>query len=430
MNDTYTINYTDKNNIPLTVGESETIEVSDISLFGRIKEEYGEQLDTGMLNLLENFSCPEDPTSTDQYNSFPDLSKVSKNQLAAPTHGQFWFNSTRDSMYYWDSVKWNPICMRNDIAANWWIIYNGQQLPKPVSSITGKVFDFKDCIWSVSPSTLVGKTGYIMCTSDENAVVSMRYRLTDNDQIISGTANYLIVGIRGNNDWGTRYPPVDATPTPTPAPTLTRTPMATPMATPVATVTRTPATTPNTTPPVTPTATGTPMISPPNTPPITPAITPTVTPTISSSRPIPLNQIVLTDAFFASSTVIAGAATAAGLGFQANGNVGKTGLNTSGRNNWLAGGYNASDFELSFTADWLNDSQPHHTGWYETPAGANTLGPSGAWYNMGGGLVFSVGGQGNSVNVALLVVYTIRKVGGTETVSGSISLNGIAGTPV
>ena len=215
---TYNVNFTDKSIKPVSISEADTLEIGGINLFGRIKEEYGELLDIDFLNLLENFSCPE--TSNSSYkNAYPDLTKTSAEQLKFPIVGQIWYNSTRENVYYWDSVKWNVIGVREDLAANWGQIMDGGQIPKPVSAITGKTFEYGECIWTVSPAALTGQVGYVSCAADDNAVVEMKYRLVGTSYTISGLANYLIIGIRGNNNFGEIIPPIELTPTPTPSST-------------------------------------------------------------------------------------------------------------------------------------------------------------------------------------------------------------------
>jgi hypothetical protein len=70
----YNIKYTNNTKEPISVNETEVNSHSlDIDLFGRINLEYGENLNQDLLNILENFSCPEDSSVTDEENAFPDL---------------------------------------------------------------------------------------------------------------------------------------------------------------------------------------------------------------------------------------------------------------------------------------------------------------------------------------------------------------------
>lgn len=426
----YNVRYTDRNVSPINIPEAEVNDTAlDVVLFGRINPEYGEKLDEDLLNLLENFACPEDPTTTDFNNAKPDLTQTSKAQLSKPTVGQLWFNSTRDTVYYWRGDVWWPIPLREYVAANWGSLLDGQQLPKPVSPITGHVFDYADCIWSVAPAAFTGKIGAVSCGTDPNAVVTMKYRLSGTNTVLSGLANYLIIGIRGNYNAGQSIPPIQFTPTPTPSvtpsvaasstptptptrnptptntPTLTRTPTPTPAVSVSATVTPTPA------PSLTPSATRTPTPAPSNTP---------------SPSPIPITSIILAGDYNAHSNVQDGATAGAGIGFLNTGVVGKTGLSTSGPSPWLAGGYNAADFEVSFSGNF--EAQFPGNSWYSTPAGNNTMGTPGAWYNLGTSRAWSCGT--NRDIVSFFVSYTIRQISTGRTVSGSINLGGTAGTPI
>lgn len=291
----YNVKHTDRNVPSIPVPETEVNETAlDVVLFGRINPEYGEKLDEDLLNLLENFSCPEDSTTTDYINAVPDLSLTSKTQLHKPTIGQFWFNNTRDMMYYWRGDTWIPVALREHYAANWGSVLNGQQLPKPVSPLTGHVFDYEDCIWSVAPAAFTGKIGSLNCTTDNNAFVTMQYRLSGTSTILAGLANYLIIGIRGNYNTGVLLPPILITPTPaasvTPTPGMSATPLPTATRTPTPTVTATLTRTPTPTPAVSNSPTVTPTPGPSNTP--APSATPlpssTPAPTVTPT-PSPLN---------------------------------------------------------------------------------------------------------------------------------------------
>lgn len=426
----YNVKYTDRSVSPITIPETEVNDTAlDVTLFGRINPEYGEKLDEDLLNLLENFSCPENDTTTDFNNSSPDLSQTTKTQLHKPTIGQLWFNSTRSAVYYWRGDVWWPIPLREYVAANWGSIMDGQQLPKPVSPITGHVFDYKDCIWSVAPAAYIGKLGAASCSADANAVVTMKYRVSGTNYAISGLANYLIIGIRGNYNAGQIIPPIEftATPTPTVTPTpeatITPTPTPTRASTPTITPTRTstPANSPQ--PTVSRTLTPTPVASSTPAVSVTPTPAPSVTPT---ATPIPISSIILAGDYYANSNVATGATSGAGIGFLNNGAVGKSGLITSGPSQWLAAGYNASDFEVSFSASYYAAFPAN--SWYSTPAGNNTMGTPGAWYNLGTSMAWSIGTTRDIVNMD--VGYTIRQISTGRTVSGTISLSGISGTPI
>ena len=56
---TYNIRHTDINKDPIAVEEA-TInsDTFDITLFGRVRLEYGDKLNQNILNILENFAAP------------------------------------------------------------------------------------------------------------------------------------------------------------------------------------------------------------------------------------------------------------------------------------------------------------------------------------------------------------------------------------
>lgn len=277
----YIVSHTDPTEKPIVIEEAETAKAgSALTLLGRIKPEYGEILDQDFLNLLENFACPESPDSIDIRTSWPDLSQTSDNQLEKPILGQLWYNSTRELPYSWDGTRWNPIALRENLAANWGQVYHGAQLPKPVSPLTGQEFDYEDCIWSVAPASFVGKPGYMACATDDQAVVTMKYRLAGTNTIISGIANYLIIGIKGNYNIGTIIPPIEITPSTTPTATPTPTPSLTPSITASITASITPSPTLSLTPTPTPlpSNSATPAVSQTAFPTPTPTNTPSSTP--------------------------------------------------------------------------------------------------------------------------------------------------------
>lgn len=287
----YNVKYTDRSKAPIKIPELEVNDTAlDLTLFGRINPEYGEKLDEDLLNLLENFSCPEDPASTDYETAYPDLTQTVNELLTKPTNGQLWYNSTRYMVYAWDGIKWKVIPLRENYAANWGSIMHGSQLPKPVGAVTGHVFDYADCIWSVAPAAVTNKMGSLTCTTDAQANVTMEYRVSGTSIIIPGLANYLIIAIRGNYNAGTLIPPPNLTPTPsvtvsvTPAPTMTPTPSPTPTITATVTPSVTPA--PSNTPAPSYSPTPTPTRAPSNTPSpsSTPAPSQTPTPSVTPSQ--------------------------------------------------------------------------------------------------------------------------------------------------
>ncbi len=286
----YIVHRTDTQAPSVTVPEKRVNTTSlDVALAGKIRLEYGEALDEALLNVLENFACPEiegsDPVA-------PDITQTSKGQLSNPTTGQFWYNNTRGLLYFWTGTQWQDIPKREGYAANWGQILHGQQIPRPVSAETGYVFGYDECIWSVAPAAILGKISFLNCSSDSNGLVTMEYRYSATNQTIFGQANYLIIGISGNAARGPDVTPIMPTPTPTltatitPTPTVTATVSLTPVPsnTPAATVTPTPTPAPSNTPSITvsPTVTPTPPASATPTP--GPSVTPTPAP---SNTPTP-----------------------------------------------------------------------------------------------------------------------------------------------
>ncbi len=283
----YIVRFTDVDTTPITVPEDTVNRTAlDVALFGRVFQNYGEEVNEDLLNLLENFACPEDPASTSMYDAVPDLTQVSKTQLTNPTTGEFWYNSSRELMYFYDGSIWVPIPLRGSYAANWGQILHGQQLPRPVNQ-QGYMFPYSECIWSVSPASINGSADMMNCNTDANAQVTMQWRYTNTNTIVSGIANYLIIGINGNINEGVILPPL--TPGPTPTPTVTPTPATSMTPTPSLTPAATQPVTPTPTPTITTTATPTPVVSitPSSTPAPTPAATVTPTPTTS---PPPVEQ--------------------------------------------------------------------------------------------------------------------------------------------
>ena len=385
-------------------------------------------MDSSFLNLLENFACEQDILITDKVT--PDFNKTSSNQLLNPVEGQIWYNKTDSRIYYWNSVTWVVTSMRGDYAANWGMIQSGQQIPKPVSSLSGKVFDYNECIWTVSPAVYSGNPSYMVCYTDDNANVTMRYRFSGTELFVEGLSNYLIIGIGDANaiHEDRPVPPYpSATPSNTPSGTPASTPVSTPTRTPQRTPTRTPAPQPSQTRTPAPSYSATPNSTPNSTPTATP-LPPTPTPT-ATPLPPPLNTIILGGNYTADSRVVSGACSGAGVGFASSGITNKTGQNTGGPARWMVAGYNAADFEISFSGDWFNNGPS--IGFYQTPAGNNTMGSPSIWYNLGSGLAFSAGVCGNGL-VDLSIGYAIRRVGDRsgEVVTGSITCSGTAGTPL
>ncbi len=280
----YNVKHTDRYQGSITVPETETNTTDlDVTLFGRINPEYGEALNQDLLNILENFACPEAEGAADYTVAVPDTTQTESGRLSNPTIGQLWYNSTRDMVYHWTGSLWVVIPLREDYAANWGSILDGQQLPKPVSPVTGRVFDYDECIFSVAPGAFTGKPGYISCSVDSNAIVTMEYRLSGTSSMLIGLANYLIIGIRGNYNIGSSISPFPVTPTITPSLSLTAGASQTPIPTP--TKTPTPSATQNLASP-TPTPTSAPSSTPGASATPTPTSAPSPTPTPTTSPPV------------------------------------------------------------------------------------------------------------------------------------------------
>lgn len=279
----YTVNKTDISEAPIDVQEKRVDESSlDVALFGKIRLEYGERLNEDLLNILENFACGEKTSVTP---IVPDLDQTSNTQLSNPTIGQFWYNSTRQQIYFWTGTEWVAVPTRESTAANWGQIMHGEQLPRPVSPITGYVFPYSECIWTVAPSVFVGKIGYVACATDAAANVTMQYRLGGTNDIMDGIANYLIIGLKGTATSTGPFPTPPA-PSPTPSITPTMTATVTPTLTPTPTMTM--SVTATVTPTVTSTVTPTVTLTPTQTPAVTPTMSATPTPTpVPSNTPAP-----------------------------------------------------------------------------------------------------------------------------------------------
>lgn len=235
----------------ITVDEKRIDQSTDLTFFGRQRLQYGQDMNQNILHLLETFSLPEKVGEP----GVPDLEQAAQDQtslarfLSKPVDGQLWFNQTRDCLYFWseEDQKWVPMGMQDDLAANWGIIYHGQTIPKPVSAVTGRVFEYDECSWIVSPYNFPDQLSYMSCRTSENAIVDSTYRIEGGAMLYQGYASYLIVGIRDNKNIGS----IDPDPSPTPTPTSTRTPTPTRTKTPLVSQSSTPA-------PVIPTPTPTP----------------------------------------------------------------------------------------------------------------------------------------------------------------------------
>lgn len=190
----YTVKYTDSQNGSITVPEGGLNNTFDVAFPGRVRLEWGEEINEAFLNLLENFACPADPSN----DNTPDLTKSTNDKLLNPVKGQLWYNKTNNHLYHFNGDIWEPYTLSSqDYAANWGQVNDGEILPRPVSS-DGYVFPYEECIWSVSPFQYLQRFKGMTCRTDlQTSEVTMKYNYL-NDTEVSGIANYLIVGIRGN----------------------------------------------------------------------------------------------------------------------------------------------------------------------------------------------------------------------------------------
>lgn len=283
----YNIKSTRKSKAEIVIKEGDIDNSLALKLFGRKKLSYGKDLNENLLRLLETFACPQDGDSP-----IPDKSKASDNMFDNPVEGQMWYNSTpmKEGLYVFDGASWVPMRKFGDVAANWGVIADGNQIPLPVSP-SGRTFSYSECAWIVSPYGYPNSIDYMTCRTSSDATVTMQYSLENDPELIGGFANYLIIGIPGNINGGIVAPGQSVTPTPTLTPTPTPTKDPTP--TPTQTISPTPTPTPshNTSPTPTPTETASPTPTPSVTPTIgvsptaTPTVTPepTITPTITPS---------------------------------------------------------------------------------------------------------------------------------------------------
>lgn len=197
---TYNVNFTDASKSPIEVEETGINEEYSIKFPGRIRLEWGEDVNENLLHLLENFAVDAASQDIDT----PSLVK-SNLILENPVEGQLWFNKTNKLLYSYDAgnERWVPYSVKGQqYAANWGQISHGQQLPLPVSP-EGYAFDYDECIWSVAPfNYAVGFTS-VNCFSDPvDSQVTMQY-VNPSLGTINGVANYLIIGIQRNDNLGT-----------------------------------------------------------------------------------------------------------------------------------------------------------------------------------------------------------------------------------
>jgi hypothetical protein len=390
----YTVSFTDKDKDDIFVSKGELItDRADIAFVGKTKRDYGEIFNENILHLLENFACPEDELNPGN----PELAVAFGALLENPVEGQVWFNTTQDRPFRYNGTVWIPLGTGCDVAGNYGVIAHGQQLPHPVCPVTGYVFQYDECSWVVSPFAYEADINYMLCLTDENAVVTMQYRPVGG-LMTSGMVNYQIIGIRGNANLGTLLPlpsvPDAATPTPTPTieatatvtPTMTVTPnssepvtptptptgtpsvTATPSGTPSPGVSVTPTDTPHVTPTRAPTSTpvGTPNPTQTSTPDVTPTPEVTSTPAVTVTPPVTVTpEITPSPSYDPTGEVNSGgfschrADAPACISFNNTGTVSSAGCNASGT--WLEGGFRPGEdgYDYTYTITVTGESPPN-----------------------------------------------------------------------
>jgi hypothetical protein len=195
----YNVNRTRANISPIRLNPKEVNTDYDVTLFGRERLAYGKEMNENLVGLLENFSCPE----SNLVPGTPDLNASIDNKLSNPLEGQLWYNSTQKMLFRWDGTSWIPLSKSGDVAGNWGVIADGEQLPQPINPRTGLAFPYSKCVWIVSPFNYPDNVDWAVCSANSPiGVVKSRYRISGNVISVSGFANYMIVGIEHNNNLG------------------------------------------------------------------------------------------------------------------------------------------------------------------------------------------------------------------------------------
>ena len=276
MPNKYDVKFTDKTVSPIEIEQKDILQQLDVTIFGRLRLRYGRDLNENFLHILENFACPAENPTAPIKDQIPDLSKTISDDRPAPLLlnpivGQIWVNTSITAgssdfedygvPYIWDGDNWIPLSKQGErIGANWGQILDGEIIPQPVSK-DGYVFEYDECSWIVSPFNYPDRIQAMNCRTDANIpLVTMNYEIVGASSQSSGIANYLIVGIKGNNNLGNVITPIGPA-TPTPTPTATATPTNTPTPGPTNTPTPIISTTPTPSPTNTPTPGPTPTIS-------------------------------------------------------------------------------------------------------------------------------------------------------------------------
>jgi len=201
----YQIDKTDSNTDSILLLKGQIDQDSlDITLLGKRRREYGEVFNENLLHLLENFAAPQDLSTS---NITPDFSATVNNLLENPTTGQLWFNTTDERIYHYTGSEWRQLSQVGDVAGNYGTIVTGEQLPRPVSPVTGYVFPYSECSWVVSPSGYNSNIDWMQCLTDDNANVTFEFRKIGSSNLTAGVANYQIIGIKTNSSIGQQTPP-------------------------------------------------------------------------------------------------------------------------------------------------------------------------------------------------------------------------------
>lgn len=199
---TYYIKHTEKNitKPDIDIQENSINVETDITLFGRKKLEYGQDMNINLLRILENFACPEDPMNVGwpHVNIAGTVSDTNKRVLSTPATGQLWYNKTANSMYVYDGVRWIRMANIGDVAFNWGTLFDGEYIPVPESS-TGQPFTLSDCTWIASLETGV-LADSTECFIDSMGMLTANY--TVGGTKTSTSASVLVVAIRGNINMG------------------------------------------------------------------------------------------------------------------------------------------------------------------------------------------------------------------------------------
>lgn len=203
----YTIRRTEKDNPDkpdIVIDKGDINQDTAITILGKRRREYGEKFNENILHLLENFSCPASNPNDQIFEQVPDTSATNNpTAFESPLEGQLWNNKSINRIYYWGQInsqyRWVPLGQINDIAGNSGQLQDGEALPKPVSQISGEDFNYDECSWNVSPAFYPDDIDYMVCrtTEDGNDIkLEMKYRLPGSSEMISGIANYQIIGVK------------------------------------------------------------------------------------------------------------------------------------------------------------------------------------------------------------------------------------------